>query len=617
MPSDWKPPAGWQPDPSWPAAPPGWQFWVSDDNPPAEAAGPSQQQTAPRQDDPEFAASIAAESVGPAFGLAAPGGPVTAQMPRAGGGVAPMGRRFAALAIDAVVVGVGFLLLVAMGVIGIKIVGAVGQPVLALMLTLAACLATVMGMAVWFTDGQTIGKSLMGLTELRIKGRSLSGGPGDLVWALARHSWGYLVVDVLGVGVLAALFSRRRHCWHDVAFASEVVVDPAASRSIEQRGRAFSERLDAGRRRSRERYGWLSRIWDWLAPLIRAVSVVVFTVFGLAVALKIFSSLSAGPGPGVGTAAPASTASTGAASTGAASTGAAGSAVGSGPMAAVWAVTAVATTTVVSILSMVLSQPDLSSINVVVTWQKVDRPETREIRIMHADGSAMHVLTSNDAADSSPDLFHDDRIVFVSERDGDPEIYAMKADGTEQTRLTTSPGADLCPHWSPDGLRIAFASDRTGVRQIFVMDADGGDPRQLTQRGGSECPDWSPDGSRIVYSSYAEGDPVLRVLDVDGSGDHPLTRDGYDRSPAWSPTGDLIAFQRGSDGTEDIYVVDADGSSPHRLTTDPSSDYGPVWAPDGDRILFSSHRGFTTGAGEYWVTRSDGADLEKITHWND
>ena len=72
------------------------------------------------------------------------------------------------------------------------------------------------------------------------------------------------------------------------------------------------------------------------------------------------------------------------------------------------------------------------------------------------------------------------KIAFVSERDGNDEIYVMNADGTLQTRLTSDPGSDDLPAWSPDGARITFASGRDGNIEIYVMNADGSNQTRLT-----------------------------------------------------------------------------------------------------------------------------------------
>jgi Tol biopolymer transport system component len=71
------------------------------------------------------------------------------------------------------------------------------------------------------------------------------------------------------------------------------------------------------------------------------------------------------------------------------------------------------------------------------------------------------------------------KIVFDSDRDGNPEIYAMDPDGSNPQRLTDSKGSDETPAWSPDRKKIAFASDREGHLDIYVMDPDGSNPQRL------------------------------------------------------------------------------------------------------------------------------------------
>ena len=109
-------------------------------------------------------------------------------------------------------------------------------------------------------------------------------------------------------------------------------------------------------------------------------------------------------------------------------------------------------------------------------------------------------VSDNDFCDHSPVWSSDGkRIAFVSDRDGDWEIYVMNADGTDQRRLTRSPGTDRAPAWSPDGSRIAFESDRGGDFDIYVIGSDGGDERVLVDRAGNDLePRWSPDGDRIA-----------------------------------------------------------------------------------------------------------------------
>ena len=85
------------------------------------------------------------------------------------------------------------------------------------------------------------------------------------------------------------------------------------------------------------------------------------------------------------------------------------------------------------------------------------------------------------------------QIAFVTNRDGNYEIYAMNADGRGLVNLTRHEATDQRPAWSPDGRQIAFVSDRGGLMEIYVMDADGNNVRKLVERfGNADWPSWLP-----------------------------------------------------------------------------------------------------------------------------
>src|SRR5687767_9201456 len=74
---------------------------------------------------------------------------------------------------------------------------------------------------------------------------------------------------------------------------------------------------------------------------------------------------------------------------------------------------------------------------------------------------------------STPTLRANGKIAFTSDRDGNPEIYMMNPDGTNQTRLTNNSIVDDHAMWSPDGMKLAFVSERQGGFAIFQMNLDG------------------------------------------------------------------------------------------------------------------------------------------------
>jgi Tol biopolymer transport system component len=127
------------------------------------------------------------------------------------------------------------------------------------------------------------------------------------------------------------------------------------------------------------------------------------------------------------------------------------------------------------------------------------------------------------------------KIVFVTNRDGNPEIYVMNPNGTNQTRLTNNPADDSQSSWSLDRSKIAFATNRDGNYEIYVMNADGTNPTRLTN--------------------------------------HPAT----DYGPSWSPDGSKIAFTGTRDGNGEIYIMNANGSNPVNLTNNSADDFNPAW----------------------------------------
>lgn len=101
----------------------------------------------------------------------------------------------------------------------------------------------------------------------------------------------------------------------------------------------------------------------------------------------------------------------------------------------------------------------------------------------------------------------DNRIAFVSDRDGNLEIYVMQPDGTDAQRLTHHDAQDIDPGWSPDRRQIAFASTRDGPFAVYIMNADGSNVRQVTPNDGNYygSPAWSPDGRYLALVSDRTG----------------------------------------------------------------------------------------------------------------
>ncbi|MCS6870461.1 MAG: LpqB family beta-propeller domain-containing protein [Anaerolineae bacterium] len=208
------------------------------------------------------------------------------------------------------------------------------------------------------------------------------------------------------------------------------------------------------------------------------------------------------------------------------------------------------------------------------------------------------------------------RIAFVSERNGNPEIYVMDANGDNLRRLTRNSAIDDSPAWSPNGRQIAFVSARDGNREIYTLNIETGALVRLTRnRARDDSPTWSPNGRQIAFVSDRDGVPQIYVMRADGSDVRRLTQTRTAESePAWSPDGRRIAFVSARDGKPEIYVMNADGGSPRRLTNNSVADSAPRWSPDGRRLLFVSEG--EGGSLQIFSMTAEGRDVTPLTAIN-
>jgi len=206
------------------------------------------------------------------------------------------------------------------------------------------------------------------------------------------------------------------------------------------------------------------------------------------------------------------------------------------------------------------------------------------------------------------------KLVFVSSRDLNEEIYSMNPDGSGQTRLTNEVNFDRDPTWSPNGSKIAWETFRTGDLEIFSMNADGTAQTNLTNHPANEdSASWSPDGTKIAFVSDRDGNSEIYVMNADGSNQIRLTNNSFlEETPAWSPDGSKLAFYTNRDGNTEIYVMNADGSNQVRLTNTTAENQTPAWSPDGSKIVFSSTR--DGGNVEIYSMNADGSNQTRLTN---
>ena len=254
-----------------------------------------------------------------------------------------------------------------------------------------------------------------------------------------------------------------------------------------------------------------------------------------------------------------------------------------------------------------------------------DRDGNPEIYTIKTDGSDLTRLTNDPAFDDSPAISPDGtQIVFLTARhDPSPnfpnlkyEIYVMNIDGSNPRRLTTTESAEDHPAWSPDGQKILFDADYDGdgFFEIYTMNPDGANVTRLTfGMANDQFADWSPDGTQIAFSSDRSGNWDIFVMDRDGSAQQPLTSSpDWELFPAWSPDGSQIAFNRLAPRSRntDIFLMNADGSDVRQLTNIQGFDENPTWSPDGSQIAFQTQR---DGNFEIYFMHRDGTEQHPMT----
>jgi Tol biopolymer transport system component/serine/threonine protein kinase len=214
------------------------------------------------------------------------------------------------------------------------------------------------------------------------------------------------------------------------------------------------------------------------------------------------------------------------------------------------------------------------------------------------------------------------------EKQDNPDIYIKLVGPGNPLRLTTDPGIDHYPAWSPDGRSIAFIRYvQAKPPAIMLVPALGGPERKLAE-GRFFALKWSPDGQWLAVDGLVAGQSARSIFMIPAAGGTPqqITRPvqgawAGDTGPAFSPDGHTLAFARAmTRANADIFLLRVNSSmqpegEPRQLTFEAASALQPTWTPDGREIVFSTTVGPSGGSsrGSLWRIAADARPHTRAT----
>ena len=232
-----------------------------------------------------------------------------------------------------------------------------------------------------------------------------------------------------------------------------------------------------------------------------------------------------------------------------------------------------------------------------------------------------------------PDI-HGDRVVFSYAGD----LWSAGIDGEAPARrLTSHPGLELYPRFSPDGRSIAFTGQYRGDEQVYVIPAGGGEPKQLTYyptagplpaRWGTDHQvfGWTPDGSAVLFRSGRDefddrrlyrvavegGLPTVLPMPRAGSGDYSPDGKRILYSPLFR---DFRTWKRYQGGwAQNLFIYDLENDEARQVTDHVRTERDPVWLETG--LYYVSDRDGTLELFQYDESTDSHRQLTEHDDWD-
>jgi Tol biopolymer transport system component len=234
-----------------------------------------------------------------------------------------------------------------------------------------------------------------------------------------------------------------------------------------------------------------------------------------------------------------------------------------------------------------------------LAYQVLPDRET-ELRWFNRSGASLGLATAkggHHSAELSPDST---RIAFDRGSHGNYEIWVLDFASGGETRVTSHPGPDFGPVWSPDNRTLAFTSYRSGKGQIFRNEMNGatGDVPMLDSGVEQRVSDWSTDRLWVAYEQNDIGDDGrykqadVWAIAVEGGSD-PIriaSSEATEARPRFSPDVHWVAYDSDEGGRREVYVQSFPRPG-HRQAVSVGGGQVPRWKPDGAELFYLTDDG--------------------------
>jgi serine/threonine protein kinase/Tol biopolymer transport system component len=242
---------------------------------------------------------------------------------------------------------------------------------------------------------------------------------------------------------------------------------------------------------------------------------------------------------------------------------------------------------------------------------------------------ALAQLTSYPGSERFPCFSPDGRQVAFTwngEKEDNEDIYVKLVGETNALRLTTDPAPDRWPAWSQDAKRIAFKRLRSGASGIWWVSPLGGAEQKLADVQTMGQMSWSPDGKWLAVArgiTQSEVGDVRGIFLVPGDGGEPLRMSnpkapGFDTSPGFSADGRLLAYASCTNiWSCDVFVQQLDSGYAPRGVPRPITHQGLyisglAWSRDGGSLLYSGSRSWGVTFRLWRVGSNGGQEPERL-----